>query len=390
MPRLHRRLIYATIFAVFPGISSRSEVPTRDQIDATVTVELPTDPAAIVAMVGQSPILLGEISPKVDARINDVLSKTEEKVPEDQLNYARINLTRGALAQAIQNKMMRESFLLDQVATQSADKRREADQLMQKKARGMFMESEIPELKKQYNVDDLNELDRLLREKGSSLLARQREFVDAMLGHLYIRSKVAKDPEVSIAEINEYYLTHREDYQHRSRARWEQLSVVFSRFGSREAANQAISEMGREAYYGGNMQAVARAKSQEPFASKGGLHDWTEQGSLASDVLDSQIFSLPTGEMSQIIADNDGLHIIRVLERDDAGVTSLADVQDEIRAKIRQQKINNSQQAVMEAMRDRVPVWSLFPQDIPGAKPLKPVNLFPVATQPTLPTPQLR
>ncbi len=370
MPRRYYQLLLLALSALAFGRGMRAEIPTRDQIDQAADMQLPTDPAAVIAVVGQSPILFGELSPKVESRIAEVLAKSGQKVPEDQLFYARVNLTRGALAQAIQNKMMRELFLLDQVATQSAEKRRDADTMMQNKARQMFFDSEVPELKKQYNVEDLTELDRLLREKASSLQARQREFVDAMLGHLYIRSKVEKDPNVTIAEINEYYETHKDDYLHKARARWEQLSALFSKFPSREAASQAITEMGREAYFGGNMQAVAKLKSQEPFASKGGLHEWTEKGSLASSTLDDQIFSLPTNKMSDIIEDADGLHIIRVLERDEAGLTTLANVQDEIRAKLRQDKITKSQEALMESMRDRVAVWSLYPEDIPGAKPL--------------------
>ncbi len=128
--------------------------------------------------------------------------------------------------------------------------------------------------------------------------------------------------------------------------------------------------MGREAYFGGNMQAVARDKSEEPFAAKGGLHDWTPQGSLASDALDQQIFSIPLNQMSEIIDDGTGMHIIRVLERTPAGLVSLSEVQDDIRAKIRQEKILTSQAKVMEQMRERIPVWSLFPDDVPGAKPL--------------------
>lgn len=370
MPRRYYQLLLLALSALVFGHAVRAEIPTRDQIDKAADLQLPTDPAAVIAVVGQSPILFGELSPKVESRIAEVLAKSGQKVPEDQLFYARVNLTRGALAQAIQNKMMRELFLLDQVATQSAEKRRDADTMMQNKARQMFFDSEVPELKKQYNVEELTELDRLLREKASSLQARQREFVDAMLGHLYIRSKVEKDPNVTIAEINEYYETHKDDYLHKARARWEQLTALFSKFPSREAASQAIIEMGREAYFGGNMQAVAKLKSQEPFASKGGLHDWTEQGSLASSTLDDQIFSIPTNKMSDIIEDADGLHIIRVLERDEAGITTLANVQDEIRAKLRQDKITKSQEALMESMRDRVAVWSLFPEDIPGAKPM--------------------
>ncbi|WP_442509652.1 peptidylprolyl isomerase [Novipirellula sp. SH528] len=347
-----------------------AQIPTRDEVDAAQNVVLPDDPAAIIAVVGQSPIYYGEVAPKVEARINEVLAKSNQKVPEDQLRFARINLTRGMLTQAIQNKMMRESFLLDQVGTQTADKRAEADATLAARARQMFFESELPQLKKQYKVTDIGELDALLREKGSSLAARQRDFTDAMLGHLYIRSKVEKDPNVSIADINQYYNEHLDDYRHPAEATWEQLTVLFSNFASREEAMTAISDMGREAYFGGNLQAVARSKSQEPFASSGGLHDWTAKGSLASDVLDQQIFSLPLNAMSEIITDETGYHILRVLDRREAGFNPLSGVQDEIRAKIREQKITDSQKNVMKDMQKRVQVWSLFPEDVDGAKPL--------------------
>ena len=111
-----------------------------------------------------------------------------------------------------------------------------------------------------------------------------------------------------------------------------------------------------------------------PFAVKGGLHDWTAEGSLASDELNKQIFSIPLNKMSEIIKDTGGYHIIRVLERRQAGTTPLSEIQDDIRATVRKNKIAQSQQRVMEDMVDRIPVWSLFPKDTPGAKPL-PVSI---------------
>jgi PPIC-type PPIASE domain len=298
-----------------------AQVPTRADIDQSKAVELPKDPAAVIAIVGDSPILLGDLMPKVEARISEVLANSEQEVPEDQLHFARINLLRPILAQSIQNKMMRESFLIDQVGTESAEKRREADEKLTSRARQMFFESELPELKKQYNVENTRELDEMLRAKGSSLSARQRDFIDAMLGHLYIRAKVEKDPNVSIAEINEHYQVNLKQFERPSRARWEQLSVMFSRYASKEEAYNAIADMGREALFGGNVQAVAKAKSQEPFAGVGGLHDWTAEGSLASDAINQQVFSIPLNKLSEIIEDSEGLHIIRVLEREQAGVT---------------------------------------------------------------------
>ena len=234
----------------------------------------------------------------------------------------------------------------------------------------MFFESEVPALKKQYKTEDLTELDEKLREKGSSLSARQYEFTDMMLGHLYVREKVDKKPSVSLSEINEYYHTHQDDFGRPNRAKWEQLTVLFGRVASREEAQKMISEMGREAYFGGNLQAVAKAKSHEAFASQGGLHDWTTKGALASDKLDQQIFSIPLNEMSEIIEDQSGLHIIRVLDRQAAGITPVSEVQDEIRARIRKEKITKSQRTLVEGIQDMVPVWSLFPEDSPSALPL--------------------
>jgi len=347
-----------------------AQVPTRQQIDAAQNIQLCDDPAAIVACVGHAHIIVGDLMPKVEARIQEVLAQSEQEIPQDQLEFARLNLFRGLLSQSIQQKMLRESFLIDQVGTAAADKRHEADTKLATRARQMFSESELPQLRKQYKTEDVNELDAMLRKKGSSLAARQREFVDQMLGHLYIRSKVDRDPKVSIAEIVQYYQNNRSEFERPTQARWEQLTVKRSNYSSPEAAKKSITDMGREAYFGGNMQAVARDKSEEPFASKGGLHDWTPQGSLASEPLDQQIFSIPLNQLSEIIEDDDGMHIIRVLDRTPAGVTPRSEVQDDIRAKIRKEKIANSQSEVMEKMQKRIPVWSLFPADVPGAKPL--------------------
>jgi hypothetical protein len=336
------------------------------------TPALPEDPAAVIAVVGQSEILWGDLEPKVDGQLNQTLERLGREYPESELAFARKQLARAALRQAIQIKMMREAFLLDQVAAESAEKRREVSDMMQKKAREMFFEIELKRLKKRFETEDLTELDRKMREQGVSLRARQREFTDMMLGQLFMQSKVEKDPRVTIAEINARYAKQIERFRHGPKARWEQLSVLFENHPSRESAEAAIKDMGREAYYGGSMQGVARQRSEEPYASDGGLHDWTSQGSLASKPLDEAIFSLPLNKMSEIIEDEQGLHIIRVLERKPAGVTPLANVQEEIREQLKQEKMAAAQERMLEQMRRRVPVWSLYPDDMPHAKPLRP------------------
>ena len=366
MPSRYAKIAFCFLMTIVLAGSGWSQgiVPKPD------LSKLPDDPAAIIAVVGESRILLGDVKPKAEARIKQVMKETKQEFPPEQLEMARAGLIRQLLAQAIQSKMMRESFLLDTVGTEAADKVIEAREMMASRARQMFIETEVGEMKEKYKVNDMTELDNGLREEGTSRVERRNDFVDAMLGHMYVRNNVPRDPEVSLAEIVAYYKSNEEKYRHRAKARWEQLSVLFSRFTSKQEAHDAISAMGREAYFGGNMQAVARDQSQEPFADKGGLHEWTNQGALASSVLDEQIFKLPLNAMSQIIEDDQGYHIIRILERKNAGITPLREIQEVIEKEIKKQKVAESERKVMADMRARVPVWTIFPDDWPGSKPL--------------------
>jgi hypothetical protein len=380
-------LALALQLAIAPADSSAQQPsggrPSPESMAAAIekakNTYLPTDPATVIAVVGTSQILLGDVKAKVDVELNKVLAKTTQEVPEEILKTARINFTRGLLQRVIEGKRKREMFLLEQVGTQGADKRREAAEMMSSRARQMFYETEVAELKKKHSVSTLPELDKLLREQGSSLKGRERDFMDAMLGHMFIRGNIEKDPHVTLSEINSYYAINREEFSHPARASWEQFTVLFSNHETREAAQTKIWEMGREAYFGGNLQAVAKQKSEEPFAADGGLHDWTTQGSLASKTLDQQIFSLPLNEMSDIIEDDNGFHIVRVLKREMAGVKTLGAVQEDIKKKLKAEKVQKSVAVMIKRMEEQVPVWTIFPEDIPGASAL---NVPQIATMP--------
>lgn len=366
---MRSRKLFQTI-TLLMGCAVSPALSHAQRLDVT----LPEDPAAVIAVVGKSNVLLGDLLPQVDARIADVQEQSGQEIPAEQLRDARLNLVRGLLGKTIQTKMMRESFLLEQVGVENADKREEADAKLSGRARHMFHEAELPELKKQYGTENLRDLDNILRKKGSSLLARQRDFIDQMLGHLYIRGNVNRKPDVSLSEIITEYEAEKEKYFRPERARWEQLTVLKSNFPNEAAALAAIQEMSREAVFGGSMQAVARARSQEPFASKGGVHDWTSKGSLASEELDIQIFSLPLNKISGVIQEQQGYHIVRVLAREEADYIPRSELQDELRSKIRERKIEESQRLALDRMREKIPVWTLFPDDVPGSKPL-PVSI---------------
>jgi parvulin-like peptidyl-prolyl isomerase len=367
-PPLARLILLA---AVLGNVTvALAQGPSPEQLRRAMETKVPDHPATIVAVVGQTTVLAGDLIPRVDTRVNEISAKSPQPPSEADVQYMRAMIFRSLLSQTIQLKILRESFLLSQVGTQAADKRLEAEKKLQARARQMFQESELPRQYKKFGVHTVSEVDQKLREQGSSFESARLDFIDQMLAHLYRSDVVPKDPEVAMIEIRNYYDDHQDAYTVKAQARWEQLTATFARCGDRYATLATINEMGREAYFGGNMQAVAKAKSQEPFGARGGVHDWTNQGALASAILEGQIFTLPLGVMSEVIEDDDGMHIVRVLERKAAGVKPISEVQDEIREKLKEQKVEAAIKKATAEMARRVPVWTIFPEDIEGSTPL--------------------
>ncbi len=124
--------------------------------------------------------------------------------------------------------------------------------------------------------------------------------------------------------------------------------------------------MGNEVYYhergeGGRAWAeVARSRSHGFTASEGGQHDWTTKGSLAFDEIDAALFALPVGSRSEIIRTRIGWHILRVVERKEAGRTRFEDAQADIREKLRRRNIQQQIVDYLEQLRADKKIWSVY------------------------------
>src|SRR5690606_6441175 len=113
---------------------------------------------------------------------------------------------------------------------------------------------------------------------------------------------------------------------------WEQITASWSNFGTRAEAVAALASWGDDVMLKKIPFAqVAKAHSQEFAADEGGQHDWSTQGSLRSTKLEAALYSIPIGAMSRIVEDEEGCHIVRVLEREEAVTTPFIDVQPEIK-----------------------------------------------------------
>jgi parvulin-like peptidyl-prolyl isomerase len=158
----------------------------------------------------------------------------------------------------------------------------------------------------------------------------------------------------------QYYNKNLDDYRIESKVRWEELMVRFDQFPSKEEAYKALVAMGNEVVYGAKFAAVAERASHGFTSEKGGIHDWTTEGSLVDKKLEEALFTLPLNELSDLIETKIGAHIVRVIERQQEGVMSFGEAQAGIKEKLIQENRSKAFDARLNQLRREIPyeiVW---------------------------------
>ena len=184
----------------------------------------------------------------------------------------------------------------------------------------------------------------------------RKKWSEDQLVRFFIVKDMQSEASVTHHTLLDYYRENISDFESPARAKWEQVMVRFDRIGSHDGAQQAIVELGNKIVYGASFEEIAKKHSHGFQASDGGAHDWTTQGSLVSKELDQAIFSLPLNVLSDVIETDKGLHIIRVVERENASVVQFRDAQIEIRKKLEQKKRAEAFEDQLAKLRSEIPV----------------------------------
>ncbi len=219
-----------------------------------------------------------------------------------------------------------------------------------------FDENAMPKMMEASNLKTTAEFDAHLRAQGSSLRKFRLSWSQDQLTKYFLSQQLNVDKEVSHQAMLQEYQRRIETYAVPAKARWEQVMIRFDRCESRTAAKAQLAELGNQIVYGANFSAVAKKSSHGFNAANGGQHDWTTKNALALKELDEAIFSLPIGELSDLIETRDGFHIIRVQERTEATHKSFLEAQGEIKEDLLDQKRDAAFKEHLQKLRQEIRV----------------------------------
>lgn len=335
--------------------------------------------AHVVARVGNEVITVSDVL----AQVPTLIDRNRGKMPDDLLDAQQEALVRD-LNKAIEEAFARQNGPAEQVVIQPEQLRAQMlNQVLDNQIQtllvfldakrnipeeGMadvrkqidagFGKQMVPELMKRAGAGSRRELEDFLRSRGTSLDREKRGFFQQTLAQQWVRQHVKFNEEITHEQMLDYYRGHLEEFNRPAQTVWEQLCVQFVDQPSVQQSQAAISGMGNRVLAGEPFTEVAKDSSQGPTASEGGRRVWPEERIL-SEELENAVNGLPVGQLSPILRDWRGLHIVRVVERTPAGRVPFEKAQEEIRAKIREERVQKQIGEYVAELKRRTSVWTV-------------------------------
>lgn len=356
--------------------------------------------AQVIAVVGDQFVLAGDLLPQVDMVVESVLARMspeQRSSGEAKIRQQRDLLMRKMLDQTIERKMLYVAFLrsipearreeaLPMIEQQTAKSFEDSLEKIVRKVRQATaaelstltsqnpQQARLAKLMVANEAVSLGQLDLVLRRYGSSLEQEKRSYAERNLGRSILRQNIDRNREVTHQEMLDYYREHLEDYEIEAKVRWERLSADFAKTPNKEAAYRAIAEMGNEVLRGAPFSAVAKRSSHGLRAAHGGRYEWMSKGSLRSGKIEEALYQLPLNRLSQVIEDDRGFHIVRVLDRREAGYVPFEDVQTTIKQMFQKKHFDEQLSEYIANLRNDVSVWTIYDGGPSGMTPPKPAS----------------
>ena len=303
-----------------PEGSSTAAAPAASEPAKPVPAVIPD----VVARVNGETVTKTEFDDAVAA----VEQRNQGPVPADQ----RDRVLRGVLDQLVGIKLLTQEAAARKIAVPEADIEAQLTQMRQQ-----FPSEEVfnQALKQQNKTVDM------LKAEARSSLAIQKMLEGTLAGKIAVTPQQAQD----------FYEKNPDQFKRPEQVRASHILITVQQgadVAAKAAAKRKAEGVLKQVKAGSDFASLAKANSQDPgSAINGGDLGFFQRGQMVPP-FDQAAFTMKPGSTSELVETQFGYHIIRVMEKKEAGTVSL----DEVRPQLEQYLQNLNRQREMQAFVD--------------------------------------
>ena len=313
---------------------SAATAPEGASAPAASASAAPAAPEPAKAVPAVIPDVLARVNGETvtKAEFEEALAALEQQnkgpVPPDQ----RDRIFRGVLDQLVGIKLLSQEAAKRKVAVPEADIEAQLNQMRQQfPSEDVFNQA----LKQQNKTVDM------LKTEARSSMAIQKMLEETLAGKIAVTPQQAQD----------FYDKNPDQFKRPEQVRASHILITVPQgadVAAKAAAKRKAEGVLKQVKAGGDFAALAKDNSQDPgSAVNGGDLGFFQRGQMVPP-FDEAAFTMKPGTTSDLVETQFGYHIIRVMEKKEAGTVAI----DEVRPQLEQYLQNVNRQREMQAFVD--------------------------------------
>jgi peptidyl-prolyl cis-trans isomerase SurA len=218
----------------------------------------------------------------------------------------------------------------------------------------------LNELRKQYNMESLEDLEKAAKEQGVSFEDFKANIRNSIITQQVMRDEVGKRIQFTPGEVQRYFDEHKQDYAQPESVRLSEILVAVPAPTDGTAPDDATlatakakaDDLEAKLHQGGDFTQLAKSFSEGSTAAEGGDLGQFRRGTMAK-VLEDQTFALKTGQYTDPIRTKQGFVILKVVQHVQGGPPDFKTVEPEVEQNYYMSKMEPAIREYLTTMREQ-------------------------------------
>jgi peptidyl-prolyl cis-trans isomerase SurA len=245
--------------------------------------------------------------------------------------------------------------------------------------------NKLNEIRKQYNLASLEDLEKAAREQGYSYEDFKANLRNQIVTQEVMREEVGRKISVTPGEVERYFEQHKQEYAQQESVKLSEILVSTGTPGApglgadpqKVAEAQAkANDLEAKLHAGADFAQLARTSSDGTTASQGGDLGTYKHGQLGQ-VFEEATFPLKVGDFTEPIRTKQGFIILKVVDHTQGGVPAFKDVEPDVEQNYYMSRMEPAIRTYLTTMREEASIDIKPGYADTGASPNK--LIFPIA-----------
>jgi len=213
------------------------------------------------------------------------------------------------------------------------------------------VDEKIDELKKK--LADDGDFSKILKKADITEAGLRTQLRQQMAVQELVKKKISKNISISDKEARAFYDSKQEFFKQPEQVRASHILIKVEAKAKKKdvkAAREKIERIQKRLKEGEDFAKLAKETSQCPSSAKGGDLGFFKRGQMVKPFEDA-VFSMKTGQVSDIIRTRFGFHIVKVTGKKPAETVAFVKVKDKIKVYLKQKKVQEDVKKLVASLK---------------------------------------